>query len=444
LVPEDQPELPPDVAEPRTRLARWLTDAGHPLTARVIVNRLWQGHFAAGLVRTANDFGTKGDRPSHPELLDWLAATLVDGGWRLKPIHRMIVLSAAYRQSSRTDRAAGAAQGDPENRWLWHVRRRRLEAEEIRDAMLAVCGRLNHKVGGPSVMVRVDRELVDLLYKPSQWKVASNGTEHDRRSIYLMSKRNLRLPFFDVFDAPTTLAFRHPSMPARLCRASENPRQSRVRFLENRGPRRYALGTKLLVWRLTASIRYEDLRAAAHVRAVPSRPRQRHRAAVLRVVARQQATGGLLLRLLRAATVRLWRQVQLGHRLAELLPPGRRRERRHGSRPKPRHGPYRLGCGRGAVLLLAAQHLTTGRAVGVDLWRRVDQSGNSPEATRRNALAEGVADRVELHTADMTALPFEDNSIDVVVSSFGDPQHQRTCRPGKSRRRGGSGAASGR
>jgi hypothetical protein len=206
LVPEDQPELPPDVPEPRTRLARWLTDAGHPLTARVIVNRLWQGHFAAGLVRTANDFGTKGDRPSHPELLDWLAATLVEGGWRLKPIHRMIVLSATYRQASRTDRAAGAAQGDPENRWLWHVRRRRLEAEEIRDALLAVCGRLNPKVGGPSVMVRVDRELVDLLYKPSQWKVASNAAEHDRRSIYLISKRNLRLPFFDVFDAPTRLA----------------------------------------------------------------------------------------------------------------------------------------------------------------------------------------------------------------------------------------------
>jgi hypothetical protein len=206
FVPEDQPELSPDVPDPRTRLARWLTDARHPLTARVIVNRLWQGHFGAGLVRTTNDFGMMGDRPSHPELLDWLAATLVEGGWRLKPVHRIIVLSATYRQASRPDGADEAGRSDPVNRLLWHVPRRRLGAEEVRDTMLAVSGRLNPGVGGPSVMVRVDQELVSLLYKPSQWKVTSDAAEHDRRSIYLIAKRNLRLPFFDVFDAPTTLA----------------------------------------------------------------------------------------------------------------------------------------------------------------------------------------------------------------------------------------------
>ena len=102
-----------------------------------------------------------------------------------------------------------------------------------------------------------------------------------------------------------------------------------------------------------------------------------------------------------------------------------------------------MGCGRGAVLLMAAQHLTTGRAVGVDLWRTVDQSGNSAEATRRNAVAEGVADRVELHTADMTALPFEGNSFDLVLSSLAI-HNIRGARPGKSRQRGGTGAASGR
>jgi hypothetical protein len=206
LVPEDQPELPPDLPDPRTRLARWMADPSHPLTARVIVNRLWQGHFGAGLVRTASDFGTKGDRPSHPELLDWLAATLVENGWRLKPIHRLIVLSAAYRQASQSNGSAEAPRSDPENRLLWRFNRRRLEAEEIRDAMLAVSGRLNRKVGGPSVMVPVAPELVDLLYKPSQWKVTPDPAEHDRRSIYLVAKRNLRLPFFETFDAPTLLA----------------------------------------------------------------------------------------------------------------------------------------------------------------------------------------------------------------------------------------------
>jgi cytochrome c553 len=205
LVPDDQPELPADVPDPRTRLARWLTDPGHPLTARVLVNRLWQHHFGAGLVKTVNDFGTKGGRPSHPELLDWLAATLVEGGWRLKPMHRLLVLSGTYRQSSRSDLADEAERSDPEGRLLWRFPRRRLEAEEVRDAMLAVSGRLNPKAGGPSVMVPVDPDLVKLLYKPSQWKVAADPAGHDRRSVYLIAKRNLRLPFLETFDAPALL-----------------------------------------------------------------------------------------------------------------------------------------------------------------------------------------------------------------------------------------------
>lgn len=203
LLSEDTPELPADVPDPRTRLARWLTEPSHPLTARVIVNRVWQYHFGAGLVKTVNDFGIHGERPSHPELLDWLAATLVENGWRLKPIHRMLVLSRTYGQSSRSPLAHEAEQSDPENRRLWRFDRRRLSAEEIRDAMLAVSGRLNPKAGGPSVMVPVDPELVQLLYKPSQWRVAREATEHDRRSIYLIAKRNLRLPFLETFDAPT-------------------------------------------------------------------------------------------------------------------------------------------------------------------------------------------------------------------------------------------------
>src|SRR5262249_21251232 len=130
LVADDLPELAPDVTDPRTRLSHWLTTPGHPLTARVIVNRIWQHHFGIGLVKTVNDFGTHGDRPSHPELLDWLAGTLVESGWRFKPIHRMILLSETYRQSSRSSENVAAARDDPENRLLWRFNRRRLEAEE--------------------------------------------------------------------------------------------------------------------------------------------------------------------------------------------------------------------------------------------------------------------------------------------------------------------------
>ncbi len=202
LVPSDQAELASDVSRPRTHLARWITDSKHPLTARVIVNRLWQHHFGVGLVKTANNFGTKGDPPSHPRLLDWLAMKLVENEWRLKSIHRIIVLSGTYRQSIRSPRQTEFFEADPENRLLWRFQRRRLTADEMRDAMLAVSGRLNLKAGGASVMVPVDREMVDLLYKPSQWKVTANKAEHDRRSIYLIAKRNLRLPFLETFDAP--------------------------------------------------------------------------------------------------------------------------------------------------------------------------------------------------------------------------------------------------
>jgi hypothetical protein len=187
---------------PRTALADWLLDPSHPLTARVIVNRIWGGHFGRAIVATQNDFGRMGARPTHPELLDYLATRFVEGGWRLKPLHREILLSNAYQQDSRTPSEAIGHEKDPDNALLWKFSRQRLEAEEIRDAMLAAAGVLNPKAGGPSVIVPVDSELVTLLYKPSQWTVTKDPAEHDRRSIYLMAKRNLRLPFLEVFDAP--------------------------------------------------------------------------------------------------------------------------------------------------------------------------------------------------------------------------------------------------
>jgi hypothetical protein len=202
LVSDDLEELPADVRDPRTQLAKWIASPGNPLTARVIVNRIWQGHFGAGIVRTSNNFGVNGERPSHPQLLDFLAASLVENGWRLKQLHRMILLSSAYRQSSRSSIAETAIRVDPDNRLLWHFSRRRLSAEEIRDAMLAASGKMNLEVGGPSMMAPVDPQLVQLLYKPSQWKVSPRKEDQYRRSIYLIAKRNLRLPFMETFDQP--------------------------------------------------------------------------------------------------------------------------------------------------------------------------------------------------------------------------------------------------
>jgi hypothetical protein len=200
LLPEGAAGVPDDVSTPRTHLADWITGADNPLTARVVVNRLWQNHFGAALVSTPNDFGVNGDEPSHPELLDHLARKLVEGGWRLKPIHRMILLSSTYRQSSEQN--AAFQKIDPDNRRVWRFSRRRLAAQEIRDAMLAVAGTINLKASGPSVIAPVDQELIDLLYKPSQWEVTPDEREHHRRSIYLIAKRNLRLPFMEVFDQP--------------------------------------------------------------------------------------------------------------------------------------------------------------------------------------------------------------------------------------------------
>jgi hypothetical protein len=181
----------------RTELARWLTDPENPLTTRVIVNRVWQYHFGRGLVGTSSDFGTLGEKPSHPELLDWLARRFVQDGWSFKKLHRLIVTSATYRQASAVESLnryiVGAANrqpastvqrfngltADPQNRLLWHFPIRRLDAEQIRDSILAVTGELQLDTGGPPVDT----------FKP-------------RRSIYTKVMRNNRDPLLDVFDMP--------------------------------------------------------------------------------------------------------------------------------------------------------------------------------------------------------------------------------------------------
>ena len=201
-------EPTPDSKTPRRRaaLAAWMTRPDNPLTARVIVNRLWMHHFGRGIVATPSDFGVRGEAPSHPELLDWLATELMAQGWRLKPIHRLMVTSTSYRQGTQ----AGAKERaeDPENTLIWKMSRRRLDAEAIRDAMLAVTGELNPKMGGPGVLVPIEREIEDLIFTEAEvvdlWPETPDRREHDRRSLYLYRKRNVRYSLFDAFDAPDT------------------------------------------------------------------------------------------------------------------------------------------------------------------------------------------------------------------------------------------------
>jgi len=188
----------------RRALAEWLTSPEHPLTARVLVNRLWQHHFGRGIVATPSDFGTMGEEPSHPELLDWLATELAAQGWSLKAMHRLMVTSATYRQSSRVDAAALAA--DPENSLLWHHARQRLDGEALRDALLAVSGRLNPALGGPPVFPELPAELTKLSNKGAVWPVSPRREDRDRRSVYVFVRRNLRYPFFEAFDRPDTNA----------------------------------------------------------------------------------------------------------------------------------------------------------------------------------------------------------------------------------------------
>ncbi|MFO0867880.1 MAG: PSD1 and planctomycete cytochrome C domain-containing protein [Pirellulales bacterium] len=163
----------------RLALARWITRPDHPLTGRVIVNRLWQQHFGRGLVRTASDFGRLGEPPTHPALLDWLAATLVEHDWHLKPVQRQLVTSATYRRASLVPETAAGRQIDPENRWWWRMNVTRLSAEQVRDSLLAVTGELNLAAGGPAV----------------EWN-------QPRRTVYTRVLRNTREPLLDAFDAP--------------------------------------------------------------------------------------------------------------------------------------------------------------------------------------------------------------------------------------------------
>jgi len=182
LLDAPDPEVRPtdDTTGRRTALADWIASEDNPLSTRVIVNRVWQHHFGSGIVATPNDFGTLGEPPSHPELLDWLTRRFLEGGWKLKPLHRLIATSATYRQTARRSPTSDETRVDSDNRLLWRYPPRRLAAEPIRDAMLSVSGELEHREGGPSV-----------------------DGDRPHRSIYVKKKRNTKDPMIGGFDAPT-------------------------------------------------------------------------------------------------------------------------------------------------------------------------------------------------------------------------------------------------
>jgi mono/diheme cytochrome c family protein len=205
----DRPLAPPPpgakTTTRRLQLARWITDPANPLPDRVWVNRVWQHHFGQGLVRTPDNFGFTGEKPTHPELLDRLAADFRAGGGRTKPLHRLILLSATYQQSSVHPRQEEYAKTDAGNRLWWRAERRRLDAESLRDSLLAAGGTLKlGRVGGPSFAPDIPPDALEgLSMKGSAWK-ASPPAEQGRRSVYVFAKRGLLPPLLTTFDLPDT------------------------------------------------------------------------------------------------------------------------------------------------------------------------------------------------------------------------------------------------
>ena len=198
----DEPKDVLFVPRRRKALAEWLTSAEQPLLGRVMVNRIWQGHFGEGLVRTPNDFGRQGEPPTHPELLDWLAVEFAEKGWSMKQMHRLIMTSEAYRATSVAP--AESLAKDPENLYLTRMSRRRLDGDAIRDTTLAVAGTLNLKMGGVGVIPAMTKEELLAARMPELWPVHPDPAEHNRRSVYLQMKRSLTLPMLQIFDAPDT------------------------------------------------------------------------------------------------------------------------------------------------------------------------------------------------------------------------------------------------
>ncbi len=207
VLAKDYGSVPEAEGGQRSALANWLASPEHPLTARVMVNRIWQFRMGTGIVGTPNDFGLLGQRPTNQRLLDWMAAEFISRSWSVKAIDRLIVLSNAYQQSTATDETK--AKIDPENKLYWRMNQRRLEGEAIRDTVLAVAGTLNREIGGKPVLIPIEKEVYDLIFTEGEpdnlWRTTPDPSQHTRRSIYLLNKRSVRLPLLANFDQPDTM-----------------------------------------------------------------------------------------------------------------------------------------------------------------------------------------------------------------------------------------------
>ena len=185
----------------RLALAEWIASRDNPLTARVIVNRIWHHHFGRGIVRTLDNLGKMGDAPTHPELLDWLAVEFMDRGWSIKEMHRLLMTSEAYRMASSVDDAANLAT-DPDNQWLWRYRPQRLEAEVLRDTIMTVSGAIDLTVGGEPIFPHIPDDILAASKGKGVWINEPDGPDVWRRSVYVYRRRSLGFPFFDTFDLP--------------------------------------------------------------------------------------------------------------------------------------------------------------------------------------------------------------------------------------------------
>jgi hypothetical protein len=205
LAQQAAPQLPTQVVGRRLALADWIARGEHPLTARVMVNRIWQWHFGKGLVATANNFGKLGARPTHPELLDWLAHRFVAAGWSVKAMHRLLMNSDAYRRAAAHPQIEIVQKADPDNQLLAYFPARRLEAEELRDAILMVSGELNESAGGPPIFPEIN---ADLIRQPRlimgtvapAWEPSPTRAQRNRRTIYTFQQRSLLNPLVEVFN----------------------------------------------------------------------------------------------------------------------------------------------------------------------------------------------------------------------------------------------------
>ncbi len=201
-------QAPREIAGRRSALAKWLTSGAHPLAARVMVNRIWQFRMGTGIVATPNDFGLLGGKPSNQKLLDWMAAVFVDRKWDMRAMDKMIVMSLAYRQDTVNNLAN--AKIDSDNKYYWRMNKRRLEGEAIRDSVLMATGVLNPRLGGRPVKIPIEQEIYDIIFTEGEpdnlWPVDRNPAEHNRRTLYLLNKRTVRLPMLANFDQPDAMS----------------------------------------------------------------------------------------------------------------------------------------------------------------------------------------------------------------------------------------------